>query len=322
MQRTTMRFGFILRVLCAGLVCSLSCGGGASVPPTAPESSAANASPSASDPSAASDASPAAQPAAATAAPTAPAQDAASAPSAEEAKKAPAEPTLVELCEQGCKKVKARCSESAFDTCRMNCVQYQHPPAGCEAEARTALECSRDAEDIPCVNIAPEICSHKFRRVVACANGKPLPDKDDGPRKLEDWERFSAPSAGFSVMAPKGMAASNEGGEAHFAIQQGDVTYSVRVLPAPKEKPTQKNLVKVAMDVLGKCTQRLKLHGMVDRPEKVFIRFESHCPDGVDYRGAFLVTHSKLYIPYVALAKGSKTKPETDAFIFGLELNK
>jgi hypothetical protein len=78
-------------------------------------------------------------------------------------------------------------------------------------------------------------------------------------------------------------------------------------------------MVGVAMGVLGKCSQKLKLYGMVDRPEKVFIRFDSACPDGVTWRGAFVITGSKMYMPYVAIPKGVKSKPEVDAFVYGFE---
>jgi hypothetical protein len=283
MLRNTTSLGFSVSAFGACFVLAAACGGGSTAPAASPEPAQNGA---------AAEPGPAEASATSSDAPAAGTQDAAPAAGDATAGK-PAEQSLLALCEEGCKKIKARCSETAFENCKMNCAQYDHPPAGCETETRQALECARDAEDVPCVNIAPEICSYKFRRIVACVNGKPLEAKDDAPRTPDGWERFAAKSAGFSAMAPKGMSESGDG----FSVKQSDADYLVRVLPAPKEKPTQKNMVQVAMGVLGKCSQKLKLYGMVDRPEKVFIRFDSACPDGATWRGAFVIVGSKMYMP-------------------------
>jgi hypothetical protein len=309
MQRNMKVVGFWRGALGACVVVSVACGGGSGAPAASPESGANGASEGA--PMAPSDA-----PASDGAATEAPAgKDATPAAAGDSSKPAPAQQSLLALCEEGCKKIKARCTETAYENCKMNCAQYDHPPPGCEAEARQALECARDAEDTPCVNIAPEICTHKFQRVVACMGGKTIEAKEDAPRTPDGWERFSAKSAGFSVMAPKGMAQNGE----LWSVKANDVDYLVKIFPAPKEKPTQKNLVQVAMGVLGKCSQKLKLRGMVDRPDKVFIRVDSACPDGTVWNGAFLITGGKMYMPYVATPKGTKTKPEIDAFVYGFE---
>lgn len=312
MQRKTAFLGSVVRALGACVVFSAACGGGSGAPAASPE--AASNTPGADATAAGNDSAPPADTAATTE------SNEASPAAGDEASKAAPQQSLLALCEEGCKKIKTRCTETAFENCKMNCAQYDHPPAGCETEVRQALECARDAEDVPCVNIAPEICSYKFRRIVACVNGKPLEAKDDAPKTPDGWERFAAKSAGFTVMAPKGMTESSEGGESRHSVKLGDAEYVVRVLPAPKEKPTQKSMLGVAMGVLGKCNQKLKLYGMVDRPEKVFIRFDSGCADGVTWRGAFVVAGSKMYMPYVAIAKGTKSKPEVDAFVYGFEL--
>jgi hypothetical protein len=234
-----------------------------------------------------------------------------------------AQVALVELCEEGCKKIKAKCAGSSYDNCHMNCAQYEHGPKGCEKEAREALECAKNAEDVTCVNIAPEICAFKFRKVVACSNGTTLEAKEEaGAKTPPGWERYSAKSAGFSALMPKGVTEGQEGGQPQFTTKEGEGTYNVRILPAPKEKPTQKNMLGVAMGVLGKCNRNLKLYGMVDRPEKVFIRFDAGCPDGSTWRGAFVIVGPKMYMPFVSAPKGVKTKPEIDAFIYSFETGK
>ncbi|MGC4090698.1 MAG: hypothetical protein QM756_23065 [Polyangiaceae bacterium] len=307
MQGRTDCAGFVRCALFACTALFAACGGSAA-PAAAPAATDSSAAPS--------DAAPGAEPAKEGAgdAPAAANSEPAAAPVKSEKQ------SLVALCEKGCDKMKANCSSSSVDNCRMNCSQYEHPPAGCEEEARAALECANSAEDTTCVNIAPEICAHKFQRVVACANGKPIAAKEENVKTPDGWERYAAKSAGFSGLMPKGMSEANEGGVPTHSVKVGNLTYAVRILPPPKERPTQKSMVQVAMGILGKCNQKLKLFGMVERPEKIFIRFDSHCPDGTDWRGAFAITDKKLYMPFVTLPKGSKG--EVDAFVYGFEVDK
>ncbi|HET9955944.1 MAG TPA: hypothetical protein VFQ61_15650 [Polyangiaceae bacterium] len=228
-------------------------------------------------------------------------------------------PTLVQLCEQGCTKISKSCSETAVETCRMNCTQYEHPPAGCEEDVRKSLECARDAPDVTCVNIAPESCAYEFRRVVACANGKPMPAQEDPLKPPDGWERFASKSAGFSAMLPKGVTESTVDGVQTFTVKQSDATYSVRLLPPPKEKPTQKNLVFVAYKIVGTCNRNLKIYGLFEKPDRVFTRSDANCPDGGEYRGALVITPSKMYALSVLSPKGAK--PPRDPFLYAFELN-
>lgn len=316
-QSPTMKFGLVFGCGVVAVAASASSGcGGSTAPATSPETSSAPAP----SPAQASESTAESKPASDAAPPSADASTSAPSSATTPQKPEPKKPTLTELCLQGCAKVKSKCSESAAETCRMNCTQYDHPPEGCETEAREALECARDAEDIPCVNIAPEICSYKFRRVVGCANGKPLEAKDDSPKVPAGWERYAAKGAGFSAVMPKGVTEGTEGGAPSYSVKDNNVTYSVRILPPPPEKPTQKNLVKVAMNLLGKCSQKLKLYGMVERPEKIFIRYDAKCPDAIELHGAFVFANGKMYVPTASAPKGSKA--EADAFVYGFEVGK
>lgn len=313
MQRTTETQCFVGYAPLTLAVLVAACGGTAA-PASAPassDSSAAGSPAGASDAQASGSEEPA--PAKGTDQ-TPPASGAGTAPKGEKL-------SLVALCEKGCDKMKATCSASSVDNCRMNCTQYEHPPAGCDDEVRAALECANKAEDTTCVNIAPEICAPKFRRVVTCANGgKSVDASDEAAQTPAGWERYSSKKNGFASLMPKGVSESSEGGVPTSTVKQGELTYQVRVLPPPAERPTQKSMVKLALPILGKCSQKLKLYGMVDRPEKIFIRFDSHCPDGTDWRGAFVITDKKMWMPFVTIPKGAKG--EVDAFVYGFELEK
>jgi hypothetical protein len=230
---------------------------------------------------------------------------------------APAVPTPLEACGQMCDRMAQRCSESAVKSCRLNCKkQYQSPPAGCDDHAREALECARDASDLQCAAIAPMSCNPAFLRYAACIKGEKIETKPQTAATPAGWERFSAKSAGFSALMPRGVTEKTEAGEPAFAVEDGSVTYSVRIKKAPAEKPTQKVLVKVALDMLGvQCSKNLRLHGMIEHGSTVTIRFDSDCKDGKTYKGQFVVTGGKLFVLQLAGPKGFKADHE--AFFAG-----
>lgn len=320
MLRTTDTRGFGGWALFASAALVAACGGSAAPAAAPPSSDGSSTSPPATGEGASSEGASSGAPAAGDDAAPAKSGDAGSSAAPKAAP--PGEKlSLVALCNKGCDKMKSTCSSSSVDNCRMNCTQYEHPPAGCDDEIRAALECANKAEDTTCVNIAPEICSPKFRRIVACANGgKTVETTDEAAQVPPGWERHSSKKNGFASMMPKGVTESSEGGVPTSSVKQGELTYQVRVLPPPAERPTQKSMVKLALPILGKCSQKLKLYGMVDRPEKIFIRFDSHCPDGTDWRGAFVITDKKMWMPFVTIPKGAKG--EVDAFVYGFELEK
>jgi hypothetical protein len=230
---------------------------------------------------------------------------------------APAAPTALAVCGQMCDRMAQRCSESAVKSCRLNCKkQYQSPPKGCEGDARAALECARDASDLQCAAIAPMSCNPVFLRFDACTRGEKIETKPTASATPAGWERFTAKSAGFAALMPRGVSEKTEAGEPTFSVEEGAVTYSVRVKKAPADKPTQKTLVKVALDMLGvQCSKNLRLHGMIETGQTVTIRFDSDCKDGKAYKGQFVVTGGKLYVLAVTGAKGFKADHE--AFFSG-----
>jgi hypothetical protein len=228
----------------------------------------------------------------------------------------PLPPGLVEVCNRSCERMRAHCAETAAESCRMNCTQYAHPPVGCEGLARAALECANGAEDYTCVNIAPESCAAKFRRVVACAKGEPDPGEPADPTRVPDsWQRFEA--HGFAVPMPADVAQGEEGGDPLVTSAQGGVTYSVRVTAAPTAQPTQQNLVRVTLGLLGRCGRKLKLYSMVERSDKVSIRFDSACPDASQWRGMLVIAGERMYVLRVAGPAGFREP--IDPFIYNFE---
>jgi hypothetical protein len=221
-------------------------------------------------------------------------------------------PTPFVVCGQMCDRMKQRCSESAVKTCRTNCKQYQSPPAGCDDAARAALECARDAEDLQCVIIAPTSCNPAFLSFAACSRGEKVEAKAEQAGVPSGWERFSSKRAGFAALLPRGVTETKQGDEPVFKVEDGPVTYSVRVRKGPEQKPTQKSFVKLALDLLGtNCSKGLRLHGMIEAGQAVSIRFDSQCKDGTEWRGQFVVAHGKLYVLALTGPKGFKAEHAT-----------
>jgi hypothetical protein len=225
----------------------------------------------------------------------------------------PAAPTPLEVCGQMCERMGQRCAATVVKSCKLTCKKYEKLPAGCDAEARAALECARDADDLQCAAIAPVSCNPVFLRFAACTRGEKIETKAEGPKIPEGWERFSAKGAGFSALMPRSVVESTEGGDPTFKAEAAPVTYSVRVRKAPEEKPTQKVLVKAALDLLGvNCSKNLRLHGMIEQAQRVTIRFDSQCKNGTEWRGQFVVARGKLYV--LALTGPNGFKAEHEAF--------
>ena len=225
----------------------------------------------------------------------------------------PTAPTPLELCGQMCEHLKQRCAENVAKSCHLNCKEeFKSPPAGCDTEMRDALECARTAEDLQCAAIAPVSCNTKFLRFAACKKGEKLETKAAPPPIPAGWERFTSKVASFTAVMPRGVVEKAGGAEPLYEVVDGPITYSVRLKKAPP-KPTQKALVKIATDYLGpRCGKGLRLHGMIEHDKTVMIRFDSHCDDGVEWRGQLVVIGGRLYVLSLTGAKGFKG--EHDAF--------
>lgn len=223
----------------------------------------------------------------------------------------------VELCHRTCERMAKSCSESAADNCRIHCAQYEHPPAGCDSQVQAALECSAQAKDLTCVNIAPETCAAAFRRVVACASGQPEDAASENPTEVPaGWQRFQPRSGAFSVLMPRGVT-EQAGPPPTFSATFGDAQYRVRVEEAPSAKPTQKNLIPVARSQVGDCGQGLRLFSMVEKPGRVSIRYESRCPNGHELQGLLLIFAGTLHVLEVQGPKAAQALKDT--FFYGFE---
>jgi hypothetical protein len=216
-----------------------------------------------------------------------------------------------------CDKVKAKCPKSSFEACRVNCSKYDPPAEGCEGIVRTALSCARDAADLVCANLAPESCAKPFRQITACASGQKT-EADSGPVKAAlppGFALFESSQEGVHAPMPQGAAA--DGNTLATAKHADGAVYSIRKLPRPEGKLNEKVFLKLGMNLFGRCSDKMKMGGMVDKPGRTSINYTMKCPDGSEEQGLFWATEKTLFIASVK-GQAGKLGP-TEAFLYGFE---
>lgn len=294
------------RALFIGGIWLIGCGPQAApVAPTEPASAPAT---SASAATVAAPTSAEAAPAAPSPAPTEPA------PVAETK---PAAPSIHDVCFEMCDKVKAKCPKNAFEACRVNCGKYESPTEGCESVVVAALTCARDAADLVCANVAPESCAKPFRRIGACNSGQKPEEAAPTTAALPDgFAMYENAQEKLHAPMPQGVVAGE--GNVIATVKHADgAVYSIRKLPRPEGKLNEKLFLKIGMNLFGRCSDKMKMQGMVDKPGRTSINYTTKCPDGSEEAGLFWATEKALFI---ASAKGPAGKlGPTDAFLYGFE---
>lgn len=239
------------------------------------------------------------------------------APEAPPAAASPAAPAIRDVCYEMCDRLRAKCPQSAFESCRVNCTTYDSPPDGCDDVVRSALTCARDAADLVCANVAPESCAKPFRQITACAAGQ-RPAAGGEPATLTlpaGFVLFESAAEGVRAPMPEG-AAAGEAGVVASAKHAGGAVYTIRKLPRPEGKANEKMFLKTGMTLLGRCSDKMKMQGMVDKPGRTSIHYTTRCPDGAVEHGVFWATDRALF---VASVRGSGELGPADAFLYGFE---
>jgi hypothetical protein len=230
----------------------------------------------------------------------------------------PPAPALIPICDAKCDKLVAKCSKVSVENCRINCGKYDPPPAGCGAPVRAALECARDAKDLTCANVAPESCAAKFREISACASGTQTHAIADTSGALpEGWEHYVDSANGFQVPLPQGATDKPINGNTAHTVTLGDTTYSITVYPLPTEKPSEKSLLHLMMKIQGRCSDKLKLDGFIEKAGATSIHYASHCPDKTDWNG--MVYIGKKHLVLLSAQAPSGKMGITEPFFYDFE---
>jgi hypothetical protein len=226
--------------------------------------------------------------------------------------------SLRDLCLGMCSRLESKCPKSSVETCRINCSKYDPAPDGCENVARSALSCARDAPDLVCANVAPESCAKAFQRLAACAAGKTPNEESAVSAALpEGFAIYENAAERIRAPMPQGVA-PGEGNVIASAKTESGALYSIRKLPRPEGKLSEKVFLKVAMNLLGRCSDKMKMQGMVEKPGRVSINYTTKCPDGSEEQGVFWATDAALF---VASARGPAGKlGPIQSFVYGFEI--
>jgi hypothetical protein len=217
-----------------------------------------------------------------------------------------------------CDKLKDKCPKTSWETCRINCSKYESPSDGCEDVVRNALSCARDASDLVCATVAPESCAKQFRQISACNSGKkPVEEASPSTALPSGFAIYDNAGEGIHAPMPAGVAPGEGNVIATVKTPDGAV-YSIRKLPRPEGKLNEKVFLKVGMNLFGRCSDKMKMQGMVEKPGRTSINYTTKCPDGSEEQGLFWATDKALY---VASAKGPAGKlGPTEAFLYGFEI--
>ena len=229
----------------------------------------------------------------------------------------PSEPNLRDLCANVCTKVAAKCTANVAETCNLNCDRYDKIDGRCEKVAREALICAEAAKDLPCANVAPESCGKVFKRMASCQRSpETFAEQVEQERGTPTgWQRFEPAGGGFAAVMPPGVQEAAAGQEVVYSVTVGNVRYVVRKLPPPTEKFTAKSQVRLAMAWLSPCNLKLKLHGQVEKDERISVHYDAACKDGGERHGAFYITKTALYIVGIEAPAGERGDIET--FVYG-----
>lgn len=252
--------------------------------------------------------------------PPPPPEPAASAEPEPEPEPPPSLPSLRELCGKVCAKVATKCPASVAEACELNCDRYDKVDPRCDHVARDALACSLSASDLPCANVAPESCGKEFKRLARCQRSPETftEHTEQAHGAPTGWQRYEPSAGGFSVLMPQGVEASSVGQEDVHSVRVGNVRYVVRKLPPPTEMFTSKSQVRLAMAWLAPCNYKLKLHGHVDKDDRLSVHYDSACKDGTELHGVLHITKNALYIVGTEAPPGERG--ELDAFLYSFML--
>ncbi len=220
------------------------------------------------------------------------------------------------LCAEGCSKMEGRCKETSVDVCRVNCENFESDGERCPVEVEDALTCQSTADDvIPCSNTAAESCVQQYRAMRECATGRVPPRREsesaktEAPEEVPDgFERVSDPRLGLSLLFPESLVRASGEEALRLSATLGEFEFRAETLPVAVPNPTDKTILKTALDFLGFPGQsKLRLHGRFESEGVIHVRFDTACKDGVEWHGAFHFLDERA----VVAAVRTKSKPAT-----------
>lgn len=220
-------------------------------------------------------------------------------------------------CVLSCASVEPRAPESA--------PVVAEPAAPAVAAAETApptppvlAPSSKAGEDSPPPansNARSEYASTPSPAPARDASAPPPAPLEEGLSIPRDWQRVSID--GVSVPMPLGIERREDGENLELVAQDGDATYSLRVLPAPAQPITQNNVTAATLRLLGRCTKSLRVSDVIERAAFFASNFSSACPDGSRRQGRLIVSGDSLFV--LSIASPRSADVVTEPFLYGFE---
>jgi hypothetical protein len=75
-----------------------------------------------------------------------------------------------------------------------------------------------------------------------------------------------------------------------------DTVYTVSVLPKLVDKPSEKSFLHFLMKVQGRCSDKVKLDGFIEKAGRSSIHYKAHCPDKTDWNGMIFTNEQHLFL--------------------------
>jgi hypothetical protein len=81
------------------------------------------------------------------------------------------------------------------------------------------------------------------------------------------------------------------------------------------KQPDAKGWIKLAADTLEPCDLGTRLHGLIDKPDFLAMRYDSKCKGGVERHGTLYVLPKAFVVTAIEGPAGA----DAETFLFGLE---
>jgi len=239
----------------------------------------------------------------------------------------PPEPTASELCERVCATMDMGCKGRAAQVCRVNCEDHVKTAERCPVEVSAALLCQDQADDrLPCQNVAAESCVAQFTALADCRSGKNAPVERaataiapaSGLEGPAGWARVDDAELGVSLILPAGAQVTNTTAGRRLSSEEAGVLYFVEALPPSAAAPTDRTILKSALDYLGfDCQKKLKLSSRFEKDGIIHVRLDTICKDGTEWAGMLRAFPGKTLVTTSRFTTGPGKPAALDDFLYG-----
>src|SRR5664280_952803 len=128
----------------------------------------------------------------------------------------------------------------------------------------------------------------KARQPAAESDASQLPGAGKSGPGVQDTQ------LGFTVAMPPGAALDAKSEQRTWQAVENGITYIVASIEPPPGKLNNQIILRTVIAYVGnRCQMRLKLHGQVEIKGITVVRYDSACPDGVEWHGMLHLWNGK-----------------------------